>query len=69
MVLEDMLRDLVEKAALDMEQLPALGAFEMIVVAAVRAVADILIARALPVVEHELGLALVLLHQLLVAAN
>ncbi len=54
-VLEDMLRDLVEKAALDMEQLPALGAFEMIVVAAVRAVADILIARAFPVVEHELA--------------
>ena len=54
-VLEDMLRDLVEKAALDMEQLPALGAFEMIVVAAVRAVADILIARALPVVEHKLA--------------
>lgn len=54
-MLEDMLRDLVEKAALDMEQLPALGAFEMIVVAAVRTVADILIARALPVVEHELA--------------
>ena len=55
MVLEDMLRDLVEKAALDMDQLPALGAFEMIVVAAVRTVADILIARALPVVEYELA--------------
>lgn len=54
-VLKDMLRDLVEKAALDMEQLPAFGAFEMIVIAAVRAVADILIARALPVVEHELA--------------
>lgn len=68
-MLKNMRRDLIEKIAFDMEQLPALGALQMIVVAAVRVPADILIARALPVVEHELAHAPVAQHLFKVAVD
>ena len=64
-----MLCDLIEKIAFDMEQLPALGALQVIVVTAVRVPADILIARALPVVEHELAHAPVAQHLFKVAVD